>query len=206
MRKIRTTRLVLRNFTTADWNTLKKIIVQYMSSAYGKYDNQWPTDDEGLQGVCEWFSKGDDYLAVCDKESGILIGMICMNPADRKDVYNLGYIFSLNHCGRGYAYESCEAYISYVFEELGAKEVITGTAAENIPSCKLLERLGLLIVKESMSSFCSDAHGNPIIFKSYEYKLTYESWSAKCTAEDSMPSIDVRHMDEEGSLVLQHEK
>ncbi len=177
MREIRTARLILRNFATADWHSLKKMIVPYMSSAYGKYDSQWPMDDEGIQGVCEWFSKGDDYLAVCEKKSGVLVGMVCMNPADREGVYNLGYIFSPGHCSRGYAYESCMAYISYVFEELGAKEVITGTAVANIPSCRLLERLGLPIVKESTGSFCNDEHGNPITFKSYEYKLTCDSWS-----------------------------
>lgn len=176
MREIRTARLILRNFVAEDWIPLKKIIVQYMSSIYGKYDSQWPTDDEGIKGVCEWFSKGDDYLAVCDKESGVLIGMVCMNPTDRESVCNLGYIFSPDHWGRGYAYEGCKAYISYAFKELGAKEVITGTAAENIPSCKLLDRLGLSMVKESVGAFCNDAHGKPILFKGYEYKLTCESW------------------------------
>ncbi len=176
MREIRTARLILRNFTAEDWSPLKKIIVRYMASAYGRYDSQWPEDDEGIKGVCDWFSKGDDYLAVCDKDSGVLMGMVCMNPTDREGVYNLGYIFSSGYFGRGYAYESCRAYISYAFEVLGAKEVITGTAAENIPSCKLLERLGLSVVKESTASFCSDEQGNPIVFKSYEYKLMCESW------------------------------
>ena len=35
------------------------------------------------------------------------------------------------------------------------------TAAENIPSCKLLKKLGMTITDESIGSFCKDENFKP---------------------------------------------
>lgn len=64
--------------------------------------------------------------------------------------FNLGYIFNFGYHGQGYATEACRAAIDYAFGQLGAVRMVTGAASENLPSRRLLARLGLRETGEGM--------------------------------------------------------
>jgi RimJ/RimL family protein N-acetyltransferase len=121
------------------------VAIQYRTSEWAKYEAQWPTSTEEVKGMVEWFAKGDDYLAVCLKATGKLIGLIAIER--RKDqegpVHNLGYVFHPGYHGHGYATEGCQAAMAYVFGPLAAEGILTGTHPANEPSVRLLENLGL---------------------------------------------------------------
>jgi ribosomal-protein-alanine N-acetyltransferase len=145
MQPIETDRLLLRNFTPEDGPALLKMIVQYQASPYAQYDHAWPTDPEQVKGVAAWFAQGDAYLAVCLKETGVFVGFVCLNPqeAGEETVFNIGYIFDSDYHRQGYATEAGRAALTRAFDALGAARVVTGTARENLPSVRLLRRLGL---------------------------------------------------------------
>ena len=145
MEAIETERLVLRNFSAEDGEALLKMIVQYQQSPYAQYDNPWPTDPEQIRGVAQWFASGDHYLAVCRKTDGVFVGFVCLNPEEQhgEPALNIGYIFAADYHGRGYATEAGRAALARAFETLGAARVVTGTAEANLPSVRLLQRLGL---------------------------------------------------------------
>ena len=165
MNPIETERLTLRNFTKDDWSALRKMILQYVASPYAKYDHQWPTSEDELKGVTEWFASGDSYLAVCLKPEATFIGFVCLNPAEGwpETARDLGYIFDADYHGRGYATEACQAALARAFTELGAERVVTGTAKANEPSCRLLARLGLRPIPEPEGM----------------YALSREEWEAR---------------------------
>jgi len=148
---IETERLIIRNFTKDDSSELREMVLQYVASPYAIYDHQWPTSEEEIRGVAEWFASGDRYLAVCLKPEGTFIGFVCLNPEEGSTptAVNIGYIFNSDYHGRGYATEACRAALVRAFTELGAERVVTGTAKENEPSCRLLARLGLKPMPES---------------------------------------------------------
>ncbi len=173
---LQTDRLVLRNFHPDDWEALYEMISQYEASEYAAYDQQWPTTPEEIKGVTEWFAGGDSFLAVCLKSSGKLIGLVSVNPEEKPGIYNIGYIFNASHHGRGYATEACRAALHHVFGELQADSVITGTAAANKASCRLLERLGFRKTGEKTGSFRETPEGRPIEFLGYIYHLPKEVW------------------------------
>jgi len=60
---------------------------------------------------------------------------------------------------------------------VGADSVITGTAALNIASCRLLERLGFRKTAESRGSFTNGPDGKPIELLRYSYSLPKEEWT-----------------------------
>jgi ribosomal-protein-alanine N-acetyltransferase len=142
---IETERLIIRNFTTDDGSALYKMIVQYQQSPYAKYDHPWPADPEEIRGVAKWFADGDHYLAVCLKPSGVFIGFVCLNPEehDGEPALNIGYIFDADYYRQGYATEAGRAALARAFNDLGVSRVVTGTARQNLPSVRLLARLGL---------------------------------------------------------------
>jgi RimJ/RimL family protein N-acetyltransferase len=163
MQAIETERLILRNFTPEDGPALSKMIGQYQQSPYAQYDHAWPTDPEEIRKVAQWFSEGDSYLAVCLRAEGVFIGFVCLNPEEHcgEPALNIGYIFDTDYHGRGYATEAGRAALARAFEVLGAARVVTGTAKENLPSVRLLKRLGLKEIAEDPG-----------------YGITQEEWEA----------------------------
>jgi ribosomal-protein-alanine N-acetyltransferase len=144
---IETERLTLRNFCPEDWRDLHEIIVGYQATEYAQYDDQWPTGEDGIQKITAWFAGGDSYLAVCLRDTGKVIGLIALDERSESDesdgpARNLGYIFDPRCHGQGYATEACRAAITYVFEALGEARFVTGTHDANLPSRRLLARLG----------------------------------------------------------------
>jgi RimJ/RimL family protein N-acetyltransferase len=121
------------------------LAIQYRASAWAKYDVPWPTAAEEVKGMAKWLASGDEFLAVCLKTTGKLIGLIAIDR--RKDregrVHNLGYVFHPAYHRQGYATEGCRAAMQYVFCVLAADGILTATHPANEPSVRLLERLGL---------------------------------------------------------------
>jgi len=159
---IETNRLIIRNFDTADWRDLQEMVIKYQESEYAKYDHKWPTAAEEIKDVVKWFASEDSYLAVCLKTTGKLMGLIAIDQREDQDsqVHNLGYVFHPDYHGQGYASESCRMAMSYIFSELAADRILTGTHPANEPSVLLLEKLGL---KEIVPG---------------EFAITRDEWSA----------------------------
>lgn len=178
MQYIHTKRLTIRNFKEDDARALFEMVIGYMASPFAAYDHAWPTSQEEITKVTAWFAEGDDYLAVCLKESDFLIGMITLNPEGDPSAseYQLGYLFNFDYHGHGYATEACQMLLEYVFHSLKVAQVISGTAQANTPSRNLLERLGFCNTSENTASFHKDKQGQPIEFPAYTYTLTKEMW------------------------------
>ncbi len=175
---IETERLVVRNFEANDWEALHAMIVQYEASEYAAYDQQWPTSAEEIKGIAEWFAGGNNFLAICLKDTGQFIGFVALNLEGEEGCreYSIGYVFNSNYHGHGYATEACKVMLDRVFDELQASKVVTGTAALNQPSCRLLEQLGFRKIGEEVSSFKTAEDGKPMEFLGYVYALSKEEW------------------------------
>jgi len=178
MVSLETERLVLRNFNSGDWEALHAMIVQYEASDYADFDQPWPTLPEAIKSVIQWFASGDQFLAVCLKETRQFLGFVAINPEtdEGSSVYNLGYVFEANFHGKGFASEACRAVIAHAFLTLQAQRVVAGTAAVNLPSCRLLEKLGFQKTDESIGSLRNSPDGKPIEFLGRTYTLTRETW------------------------------
>lgn len=161
MRPIETDRLSIRNFVPDDWQDLQETIILYQASDSAKYEDPWPTSDEEIKGIVSWFAKGDEFLAVNLKTADKVIGFVAINRrTDREEhSHNLGYVFNPEYNGQGYATESCQMCMGYVFNVLNADSIVTGTHPENEPSIRLLKRLKLREI------------GNG------EWTITLEEWS-----------------------------
>ena len=175
---LETDRLALRNFKYSDWEDLHAMIMQYKASAFADYDQPWPASPEEIKGVINWFASGDQFLAVCLKGTRQFIGFVALNPETDEGslVYNLGYVFKEEFHGKGYAREACRAVLAHAFRNLSAQCVVAGTAVVNLPSCRLLEKLGFQKTGESMGSLQQSVDGKPIEFLGRTYTLTRAAW------------------------------
>jgi len=178
MTRLETERLVIRNFHISDWEALHEMIVQYQSSEFAAYDQPWPTAPDEIKKITEWFASGDSYLAVCLKATTRFIGFVALTQESSEDqrTFNLGYVFNFDFHGHGYATEACRAVLKHAFEDRQAHHVVTGTAAANGASCRLLERLGFQKTSESMGTFRQTPDGKPIQFVGCTFELSRDAW------------------------------
>jgi RimJ/RimL family protein N-acetyltransferase len=142
---LETDRLVIRNFTPDDWQELQEMVIAYQATDAARFEDPWPTSAEKVKEIAGWFAGGDDYLAVCLKDVGTLIGLVAINRRQEgeQQIHNLGYVFHPGYAGRGYATESCRAAMGHLFDQLAAEGILTGTHPDNVASVALLKRLGL---------------------------------------------------------------
>jgi [ribosomal protein S5]-alanine N-acetyltransferase len=173
MIEIVTDRLIIRNFDDTDFDDLCELISDYSKSIYARYDQKWPKTKDELHKVLEWFSNNDVYLAVVLKSENAFIGFINLVKENIENpiTYNLGYVLHSNYHNNGYAYEACTAYIAYAKSKYGVQEIVTGTAKDNNRSCRLLEKLGFIKIKEEEVNLQTDEYGNPINFIGCMYKV-----------------------------------
>jgi RimJ/RimL family protein N-acetyltransferase len=87
-------------------------------------------------------------LSVEDGETGQLVGDVGLSPAeDEPGVIKIGYTMSPTFQGRGYATEAVAALVDYAFGTLGAEVVRAYASAENLPSIRVAEKVGMQLVE-----------------------------------------------------------
>lgn len=79
-------------------------------------------------------------VAVRLKQTGEFVGEIVVMPND--GCFSIGYTFHYNHHRKGYAYEALKKLTDHLHATYPNMEFISFTEPENLPSRKLLEKLG----------------------------------------------------------------
>jgi RimJ/RimL family protein N-acetyltransferase len=71
-----------------------------------------------------------------------------MSPADGEPgVIKIGYTMDPAYQGRGYATEAVSALVDVAFEALGAEVVRAYASAENVPSIRVAEKVGMRLAE-----------------------------------------------------------
>lgn len=78
--------------------------------------------------------------------------------------YETGYCFHSRYQGMGYAQESFQALFPCL-QAMGAKRINAGTALNNLPSVRLLQKVGFHQVGTEQVSFYQDEKGKDIVFE-----------------------------------------
>ncbi len=120
-----------------------------------RYQGWERTDPDGVRGEIEEMAHrapgapgGWMQLSVEDRETGQLVGDVGLSPADDEpDVIKIGYTMSPSFQGRGYATEAVRALVAYAFDTLGADVVRAYASAENLPSIRVAEKVGMQLIE-----------------------------------------------------------
>ena len=140
---LETERLILRNIRPEDADT----VFDYRNNEIcARYQRGQTKDLPGIRALTE--RRMNDTLTVTDnamvavalKETGKMVGEIVVMPND--DCFSLGYTFHYAHHRRGYAFEALSCLIEKLHSLQPDWEFISFTERENIPSQKLLKKLG----------------------------------------------------------------
>lgn len=94
-----------------------------------------------------WAERGYGLWAVERQDSGRFIGYVGLWPATFRAHFTpaveVGWRLAADQWGHGYATEAARAALSYGFDTLGLDEIVSFTAAINVRSWRVMERLGM---------------------------------------------------------------
>jgi ribosomal-protein-alanine N-acetyltransferase len=151
---ITSSRLVLRPFTLAD---VQKVFA--MSGEAGM--RRWIPDqvyrdaehaEQVVRALMDLTHRPPDpraqpyVLGIEQREYGALIGHVGLSPA--RGSVEIGYAIEERLEGHGFATEAVRAATEWALATLGIPEILGIVAADNVPSCRVLEKAGFARVAE----------------------------------------------------------
>ncbi len=147
-----TRRLLLRRSRPED----AEAISAYRSDpAVRRYQGWDRTDPAAVRASIEEMARrapgepgGWVQFSVEERASGRLVGDVGLSRVDGEPgVVKVGYTIAPEFQGRGYATEAVAALVRYAFETLGADVVRAYADAENLPSIRVAEKVGMRLVE-----------------------------------------------------------
>lgn len=144
---IPTERLIIRRLNMNDLDTL----VAYRGLPEVAWMQLWDSYDvekgrkliEGMEGV-EPFTPGDSFqFGVEHRATGKLIGDLYFKLDQAGKQAEIGYTFDPQFQGQGLATEAVRALLDYAFKYKGVHRIYGITDPRNLPSIRLMTRLGM---------------------------------------------------------------
>ncbi len=141
---VRTERLGLRRFTTADAEAFAAYRSMPEVARYQSWDA--PVSLTDALELVEDFAQGDPatpgWFQYAIDLDGVLIGDLGVNLHDNLRQAELGFTLSPAYQGNGYATEAVRALLDHLFIEWNLHRVSAECDARNTASARLLERVG----------------------------------------------------------------
>ena len=145
---LRTERLVLRGWRPEDRDPYGALNADpdVMEHFVGVLDRA-TSDAEAERFAADLERDGWGHWVVTLPEDDRLIGFTGLAvvdfPASWTPATEIGWRFARHAWGHGYATEAARAVLAFAFESLGLDEVVSFTATSNLPSQRVMQRIGM---------------------------------------------------------------
>lgn len=145
---LETPRLKLEPFDDSHYEGLRIMdsdagVMRYITGGIVK------TPEETWEGIRRVQARWDKYKfswwAIKEKFSGVIVGAACLQHLANADgaPLEIGWRLVPEHNGKGYATEAAQAIVDYAAEQVGATYLVAVADPENIPSQRVMQRLGM---------------------------------------------------------------
>ena len=154
---LETPRLYLRKFTEADVPLIKELnsqpeVVKYLHEPLLETEEQ--AKNILINHILPQYKLNLGRWATFVKETDTFIGWCGLKYRPELNETDLGYRFSSQHWGKGYATESAQHVLNYGLKTLKLKEITGRAHVENLASLKVLEKIGMQYIKEEIVDDC----------------------------------------------------
>jgi ribosomal-protein-alanine N-acetyltransferase len=174
--ELETARLRLRVFVPEDWRAVHAYL-----SAPGVRDfvPQWPaTAEQTREFVRESAGDPPRRYAVVLRDTNAVAGHLDFHPWFGPQTFEIGWVVSPEHQGRGHATEGALRLLAHGFDVLGLHRVVATCQPQNTQSVRVMEKLGLR--REAHFRKCMLAPDGSW-WDEYLYALLDEDWAARGT-------------------------
>lgn len=151
--RIKTKRLLLRPLNIADLNTVHEYASDYENTRYMMYFPKETTEETADFLSCvtdEWEKSEPTFYEFAILLDGQHIGAVSVYLLDEKrEVGELGWILNKKYQNMGYATEAARAVMDFALITLRLKKIIAQCDYRNIPSRRLMEKIGLKLESDN---------------------------------------------------------
>jgi RimJ/RimL family protein N-acetyltransferase len=158
---LETDRLILRRFDYNDSNDCFEFLSD-KETCYndGGYEPFMKIDNEYKLLMDKFDSQKTRYMIVL-KDGNKVIGTINLfDPKDRVvETFEIGYVISPNYRRKGYAFEAINAFSNLLLKALHLDMLVAGAIESNIPSLKMIKKLGFVYEGKKTKSFYHPTYG-----------------------------------------------
>jgi [ribosomal protein S5]-alanine N-acetyltransferase len=150
---LETERLKLRLFVPEDADALAAVLSDPIAMQWYPHAFSRPEVEAWIARNRERYNEeGHGLWAMVLKASGAMIGDcgLVTQDVDGEACVEVAYHVRRDHWGRGYATEGARGCMTYAFETLGVKRVISLIRPENQPSWRVAEKNGMKVWKQTM--------------------------------------------------------
>ena len=146
--RLETGRLIIREWEQRDYAPYADIVCDPEVRRYYLDTPDREGSDILVGKYIEYYLRdGFGFLAVERKSDGALIGDVGMIPVNMPVRGNppveIGWLLGKQYWGQGYAPEAAQAWLDYAFGVLKLPEVVAWTAVLNLPSQRVMQKLGM---------------------------------------------------------------
>jgi len=170
---IRTERLLIREITAGDAESVRSVWEDFARSPYSCYDA--PTPADAAESERRVRRMAESNRGERDRFWGVLLDRVIIGYVELHrsgDEAEIGYCFHSAYHRKGYASESCRALIG-CYRDAGVKRFTAGCALCNTPSAELLRSLGFRLIGTEKVSFYKDENGEDVVFEGGLFELTF---------------------------------
>jgi RimJ/RimL family protein N-acetyltransferase len=143
MKSIETKRLLLRPFTADDWQDLQQVAIDWKAAPGPAFD-KFPTEDEACRSFAQHLASRDNYLAMCLRASGKVVGLLAINGTDEEKQADLGHVILSKYQDDDHDREALQAMVQHCFDVKGIGSIITHNAPEHAAQVAPLKSLGFI--------------------------------------------------------------
>jgi RimJ/RimL family protein N-acetyltransferase len=150
---IETDRLFLREFAPADLAALFRVLCDRETMRFYPMTLDESAAEEWIaRNQQRYATQGHGLWAMDLKSTGEMIGDcgITLQDVDGESLLEIGYHLRRDMWGQGFATEAARACRDYGFAELHAEFLVSLVRPENVPSCRVAERNGMTVWKETI--------------------------------------------------------
>lgn len=165
---LETSRLQLRTFALQDAQDLfhlnaDPLVLKYTGDLAFKDENE---ASDFILHYDHYREYGYGRWAVIDRESEVFLGWCGLKYSSEKKETDIGFRLQRRYWGKGFATEAAKACMNYGFTELGLTRIVGRAQTKNIPSLKVLEKIGMTLI----ANFEEDSEQWLIFEKSQQHK------------------------------------
>ena len=146
--EIKTPRLVLRPLGIRDLASTYEYASDPENAKFMVYyPHESIAETEAFLKACdaEWQKSEPDFYEFAILADGTHIGGITLYYFEEdRDTAEFGWIINKKYWKKGYAFEAAQALMKYAKEELGVRHFTASCDSENLPSYRLMEKLGMV--------------------------------------------------------------
>lgn len=146
-----TNHLIIRHFTSEDWQDLLAIARSKESSPYAYADFPWPTTEKWAHEAANYMAGIETIWAMVEKETSRVICFVNFNGMNDEKVLDIGHVMNMDFGHRGYETEGLGVLYAYAFDTLGATAITASWAKDDRDKLEQLENIGMKIVSEKES-------------------------------------------------------